>query len=362
MNKYEPVKVPISQLLKEFRLRILPVIVFFVVLLIVLFLWDYRVYNPSFTGRVYADVAYISSPNTGLITNMHVREFDQVHQGDTLAIIVEVDSAQYASQIALINAQIDYVSSSMEPISGWQRNRINLAELRSDLVDQQLNLSSLNLRRQTENARVQRMQELFRNDLVSQELLDDAKLVLDLINDEIEKTAQFIEILENQVEGLDSDLSGNADAALNAALSVHEAELKAIEQEIKPINILAPFSGMIGKIYLQNGAVAPEGEPFLLLESNTPTHIIGYMRQPLTIRPEIGTVVQVRTRTAEKKLIPATITNIGAQISVIDETVQRPGNLLETGLPVKIEIFDMESVGLMPGEFVDVIVNQRDNN
>ena len=360
MNKYEPVKVPLSQLIKEFRLRIFPVIVFFLVLLIVLFLWDYRVYNPSFTGRVYADATLISSPTTGLITNMHVREFDQVNQGDTLAIIVEVDSAQHAAQIDLINAQIEYVSSSMEPISGWQRNRINLAELRSDLVGQQINLSSLHLRSQNENARVQRMQELFTNDLVSQELLDDAKLVLDLINDEIEKTTQYIQSLEKQVERLESDLGGNPDVALNAALRVHEAELKAIEQEIKPIIILAPFSGMIGKIYYQNGSVAPEGEAFLLLESKTPTYIIGYMRQPLTIRPEIGTLVQVRTRTAEKKLIPATVTNIGAQISIIDEMVQRPG-MLETGLHVKIEIFDMESVGLLPGEFVDVIVNQRDN-
>lgn len=358
--KYQPVRVPFSQYLKEFRLRVFPVIVFFVVLMFALYLWDFRVYNPSFTGRVYADATFISSPTTGLIQNMHVREFDRVQKGDTLAIVVVSDSLQYASQIELIRAQIEYVKTSMDPISSWQRNRINLAELKADHASEQLKLSSMYLRREIEESRVNRLQDLFDRSLESRELLDDARLVLNLINSEIAHTEELVRSLDQQITTLDRELGQDEALVLSAALRVHEAELKAIEEEIKPAVIVAPFDGSIGKMFYQNGSIVPDGEPFMIIESEFPTHIIGYMRQPLTVRPEVGMEVQVRTRTAEKRIIPAFITSVGAQITIIDETVQRPGSsMLETGLPVKVEIFDMESLPLLPGEFVDIIVNQR---
>jgi multidrug resistance efflux pump len=145
MQKYTPVPIPLSRRMREFRLRFVPVIVFGVVLLVVMYLWDVRVYNPTFTGKVYAEMALITAPETGLIRGMTVREFDRVSAGDTLAMVVSVDTAVVATQIAVLRANIRLMELSQDPLSDWTRNRLDLAGLRLEMVRETVDRSTSSL-------------------------------------------------------------------------------------------------------------------------------------------------------------------------------------------------------------------------
>ncbi len=363
--QYEPIKVPIKQKLREFRLRIVPVVVFGAVLFFVMYLWDLRVYNPSFIGRVHAEVAMITSPQTGLIKNLMVSEFDRLSKGDPIATIEIADSNLVKSRVAAISSQIDLVKASLDPLSDWQRNRINLASLRIDLVQERVELGTLAIRKNQQMRNVERIEQLFTSNLVSAQELEDANLELDIITSAMDvrqdQIAQFEQYIVN-IESSDQQYGASDSDVLAAAVRVYENELAALEAELQPIVIRAPFDGVVGKLYYSNGSYLPAGELFVHFESETPTHIIGYIRQPLTVRPYIGMIVQVRTRTATKYIAPAVIENVGVQLSLVDEGLQRPGASFETALPVKISLSGLEEIPLIPGEMVDIIISGQRGN
>lgn len=363
--QYDPIKVPLKQKLREFRLRFVPVVVFGFVLFFVMYLWDLRVYNPSFIGRVHAEVAMITSPQTGLITNLMVSEFDRLREGDPIATIVIADSNLIKSRIAAISSQIDLVKATLDPLSDWQRNRINLASLRIDLVQERVELGTLAIRKNQQTRSIERIDQLYASKLVSDQELEDARLELDIINSAIElRQDQIVELEQyiSNIESSDQQFVASDSDVLAAAVRVYENELAVIEAELQPIVIRAPFDGVVGKLYYSNGSYLPAGELFVHFESGTPTHIIGYMRQPLTVRPYVGMIVQVRTRTATKYIAPAVVENIGVQLSLVEEGLQRPGSSFESALPVKISLNGLEEIPLMPGELVDIIISGKRGN
>jgi multidrug resistance efflux pump len=363
--QYEPIKSPFNQKLREFRLRFIPVIVFGAVLIFVIYLWDLRVNNPSFIGLVHAEVAMLTSPQTGLITNMLASDFDRLQTGDPIATIVIVDSYLIKSRIDVILSQIDLVKATLDPLSDWQRNRINLASLRVDLVQERVELSSLEIRKNQQTRNVDRFYQLFKSGLGSAQELEDATLALDLISSEIEVRQQHIIELEDYFSKMkfsDQQYNINETDILTSAIRVYESELAALEAELQPVVIRAPFDGVVAQTFFSNGSYLPAGEVFVRYESSKPTHIIGYIRQPLTVRPHIGMIVQIRTRTAQKFIAPAVIENVGVQLSIMEESLQRPGAHFESALPIKISLSGLEGITLTAGEIVDIIISGQRGN
>jgi membrane fusion protein, multidrug efflux system len=360
MQKYTPVPIPLSRRMREFRLRFVPVIVFGVVLLVVIYLWDVRVYNPTFTGKVYAEMALITAPETGLIRGMTVREFDRVSAGDTLAMVMSVDTAVVATQIAVLRANIRLMELSQEPLSDWTRNRLDLAGLRLDMVRETVDRSTSSLALEQARREAERMRTLRAQQLASAQELELVELALAQLEAEIAARDKAFDALSAQVAGLESDdtrIAASRGDIIAAAVDVYELEIAALQAALRPVAVRAPFDGVVSKVYYFNESYVPRGEPFIQLESEVATHIIGYLRQPLSVRPEPGMVVQVRSRRTEKAILPGYIEQVGAQAMLFEESVQRPG-ILETGLPVKIGLGGLEGLKLIPGELVDVVVRR----
>lgn len=359
-KQYELVPIPFSRRLKEFRLRFIPVIVFAVVVVMVAYLWDMRVYNPTFTGKVYAQVTLITAPETGLIQGMRVQEFDRVQYGDTLAVVVSVDTAIVATQIAVLRATIDLLELTQEPLSDWTRNRLDLAGLRLDIVRETVDRTTTELDLAQTRTEVERIRTLRTRDMASEQQLERAELELAQLEAEMRARNDGLAAMSSRFESLEQDdrrLEMRRGDIIAAAVAVHEQEIAALEAALRPFVVRAPFDGVIARVFFFNNSNVPRGEAFIQLESEVPTHIIGFLRQPLTVRPEPGMLVQVRSRRAEKRITAARLDKIGAQALQFEESVQRPG-LLETGLPVKISLVGLESMGLVPGEFVDIVMQR----
>lgn len=361
MNKpvYEPVKTPLSRKLEYFRLRYLPVIVFLVILGIVISLWNIRVYNPTFVGKVEGDMAWIAAPETGVLTLLAADQFDRMQQGDTLLVIQIADTLQIQSQLEVLRAQIDLLRSGQDPVNNWQRNRINYAGLQLDLMQERIALATLEVRRQQLSRTVSRQQQLAENQLVAAQELELVELELDLVETEIQERDAYIRSMESllgEIDLRDDSYSAETDDPIVAAVRVHEREIEALEQQLKPRVVLAPFDGLVSQVLYPQGTIVPQGGLILRFESITPRRIVGHLRQPLLVRPQPGDQVNIRTRTPDRLTAATTITRVGAQFVLIDETLQRPGIALETGLPLEISLEGLEDMPLVPGEVVDVIL------
>lgn len=358
----DPIQVPFKQRWRDIRTRFVPVIVFGVVLIAVIVLWGERTQQSSFVGKVVADTAYVSAPLSGLVTGFTLQEFDMVEMGDVIAIVMVADSALLKAQMNVFSTQIDLLRATQDPLSDVQRNLIDRISLELDVLNERLELESLSLRKMQMERMNERVQELHRRNLISAQALEDSTLELELVRTAFTAKERLIRQMEREMARLSTYQEGVTQSAsdpIRAGVAALEAEMEAVYQEFKPIVLKAPIAGSVAKVYVRNGANLNAGEPLVLLASPTPTHIIGYVRQPITARPYVGMEVQLRTRTYPKSIAPAIIQNVGAQIMVYDVTLQRGSGFIESGIPVRIGLDGLGHLNLIPGEIVDILIANR---
>ena len=107
--------------------------------------------------------------------------------------------------------------------------------------------------------------------------------------------------------------------------------------------------------YRQAGENVRNGEPILALSAAKPDHIVGYLRQPFMVEPEVGMPVEVRVRYTKPALHFAQILQIGSQSEPITSSlgIPRPGALRDVGLAIKVSV--PNDLRVRPGELVDLI-------
>lgn len=353
MSMLQPIQTPFRQKIREFRTRFVPVITFFVVLVIVISLWGSKTQQSSFIGKVMADTAFVSAPLTGQVQGFTLQEFDVVQAGDVIATVAVADSAMLQAKLDVFRTQIELMKATQEPISDVQRNRINLISLQLDVINETIEFESLNIRRIQLLRDTERMNELFDRNLISPQDLEDANLDLSLVTSAYEAKKSLIADMEREMKRLVTYEDGDP---VSLGISALEAEMEEAYQEFKPIVLIAPISGTVAKVFAPNGAYLRGGDPLVLIASPTPTHIIGYIRQPISIKPHIGMTVQIRTRTYPKQIAEAVIDRTGAQIMVYDANLQRGSGFIESGIPVRISLDGLGHLDLIPGEILDVLV------
>ncbi|SMO47476.1 HlyD family secretion protein [Gracilimonas mengyeensis] len=359
-KKYERIPVPLSQKLKEVRHRIVPLLVFLVVLGFVVYLWDMRVSTPGFTGKVVADSTLVASPYDGTLNQFYLEPFDVVEKGDPVATIIRTDSSYLQSRLQLVESQINQVRSGLEPMVNHQRNIMDYENLRLDHMQNRVEVASLKIREQQLKEAYERAKELYAKDGISEAEYERIESEYLVVKSERESKTELIDQLAGRLENIEQYIIADDVAnPLNAAIDVYEKELKVVEEELKPRTIYAPMSGIVSKVYKHDGEFARAGDQILEIEATEPSYIVGYLRQPFVIEPEEGMEVEVRTRKPSRHFFTSHIVKIGGHIEILEPGMGTPGaSAQESGLPIQIAIRNTGDVTLYPGEFVDIVLER----
>lgn len=359
-KKYDPIPIPMSQRMREFRVRGIPVLIFLIVAGIVALLWQDQIHSPGFMGKVVADSAHVQSPADGIVDQLFISPFDEVKRGDPVARIIRADSAYVRARLDLVRYRVEQVEAGFEPIQNLQRNIIDFENLKLDKVENRIELASLNIRKNRLSMDYQRARELFERGSISEEEFQRVETEFLLVESEVEQTEELIQQLELSIANLEPFMKGDdLRSPLLLAIRAQEQELTVIEEELKPVTVYAPIDGVINRIYKHNNQFVSSGEIMFGIESKDPAYITGFVRQPLRVIPEPGMVVQIRTRKPGREMFNSHILRVGGQIKQIEPNLQRPGSFEETGLPVQIAIVRTDDVELVPGEIVDLVMNPR---
>jgi multidrug resistance efflux pump len=137
-----------------------------------------------------------------------------------------------------------------------------------------------------------------------------------------------------------------------------EAQRILIAAQTKPQVIRAPMAGVISAVLKRTGEKVIRGDSIVVISSLEPERIIGYVRQPLNIRPKLGDTVEVRARSFSRPSAIAKVMKVGTQLEAISPamlpTAMQSQNMQEYGLPILIAL--PKGLNLMPGETVDISV------
>lgn len=355
MDKLSPVPVPASQKWKNFRVQVLPSVVWLGCAFSLLFLWTKHVAPPAMVGQVEFRAIEVSSPSAGALAQLSVQRFQKVKRGEIIARIVTVDPKVIQANLAVISAEVGFLKSRLA--ADIHQNQLDYQRLKLDLMEQKVRLATSRVDLQLANSEYTRAQRLHDGLLISDQELDIAVSKRDALKAEVQEN----ELLVEQTEAALTVLAPTVESAtspesnpLLAAIEVQSQKLRLAEVEMSPVDLIAPMDGMISAVHRQSGENVAAGDAILVISSEEATGIVGYIPATFPTRLEAGMNVIVRSRNASRPEANSEILAVGVQVESIPNRLRLDVTQEETGIPVYVRM--PANLDVFPGEKVDVIV------
>lgn len=352
MERLPKIPSPPRVVLREFAHRVLPAVVFLAVLAAVAMLWQYAPNGRLLTGVAEGLRATVTSPDPGEVTQVLVAPYAEVRQGDPLIVLRRVDRR---GELDALRTRMDLARWQAEP-AATDSTLVDRERLRLDLGRARAELASARVRLEFARDEVRRQEPLIRDRLISEDFHALALRERDETLAEVEANEVLVRETEARLAQLDAmvpppvpaDTAGAQAEEMAAALDATGAE----------ITLVAPADGMVGAWLRQPGEHVLAGDPLLVVHARRAERIVAYAREPLTFQPSQGLAVEVRRRTSPRERFASVVTQVGAQFEPITNAlaVLRPGMLLDTGLPLVIDV--PEGLQVRPGEIVDITLRR----
>ncbi len=326
MNPLPVIPTPPSQRWREFRIRVIPFLVFAGVFAALTVTWRDNVAPPVLVGQVEPITAYVTSPKAGTVAQLNLNRLQQVKAADAVGQIITTDPQILASSLAVIQSEIQLLRVNLQPVIDQQRYAMNYDRIRLDWLSQRVDLATARVRLQLAENDLRRTTELFRDNIVSEKVFDQMKSARDKLQTEVEERSKL------------------------------ESKLRLTEAELSPVTLRAPMDGMVSVINHRSGEAIIAGEAVVTLTALSSNRIIGYLRQPITVEPVVGMPVEVRARSLKRGIARGEILQVGTQLELVDPVLLPPSSFRTPilGLPLLIRL--PPELKLVPGEIVDLAI------
>ena len=366
MSASNIIPTPPSVRWKEFRIRILPGIVFLLSLTAAAYIWKTFIFPGSLVGKIQGRQASVASYKAGWISKLYIQRFQDVTTGDPIAEISTADPRFVESSLDLVRTEIELIRAGMNPAANTQRNAINYDTLRLDWLRHRIDLATAKAEQQRTENEYQRMIKLHEDKLISDSQFEQAKAEMEIQKSAVTERTLISESMEKRIAELGylESANNNPSNQIRLAIQAQEQRLKQLEAELSPIIIKAAISGKISMVYKWEGETVTPGDTIATISAQQSDRIIAYLRQPFHWQPETNMWVEVRTRGFTREGGLGRILAIGDQLQPINESLLPPTkyNVSEEGLPISISLPEPlknrpgERPKVHPGEYVDLTI------
>lgn len=341
---------------REFRIRILPAIVFIVTALVVGWLWTHSLGPVHFVGVATGKTYTLNLPTDGQISRILVKRSQSVSAGDPILEILPATSQLKTATLNRIQAETRQLSLSMEPMSDLQRNALNLEQVLLDQVNTRVERAQAQANAFRALRELERVQNLHEQGIASTSDLDLAKATYEAFQVEVDEKSNYLRALELRIEKLKSagGPESSWQSALQSSLEVKQAELAEIEATMSPVMLFAPGDGVVKKINVFEGQWARAGELGVEIVNPRADHVVGYMREPFSETLAPGDQVEIRTRRTPPTSALTTVESIGPELSIIPANLTASANLAPDARGLTVYIPIPPELNAIPGETISV--------
>lgn len=166
---------------------------------------------------------------------------------------------------------------------------------------------------------------------------------------------QALEAAPAQPAGADATATSKDERlkSLRTALTAREEEVAQLDLVLASLDITAPVSGTVYKVYLRPGQLARAGDIIMEISAEGSNYVVSYLREEQQyIKPTPRMVVDVRPRNDPRRLVQGTVDTVGATVEPVPARQLRDQKIPEWGLPVRLTI--PADSNLRPGEMVNI--------
>ena len=356
MESLPPIPTPPAQRWREFRIQILPLVVFVITLAAIAWMWRNFVQPSGIVGHVETIQANVMSLNDGVITDLSVDHLQFVTNGQVLGQVQITDPETLKASLTAVEADLKVLEARMR--LDKMRNEQSVQQLTLDWLREQalLELAKVNLGLAT--SKLTQMEYLAKEGVVSAYDLNVTRAEKDALDQEILVRTKAIANWQEAIRTTTAANHAENDPVIQAAL---EAKQRELSLTMEPSILKAPMDGIVNVIYRHTREKVTRGEPILTVAAAKSERVVGYLRQPVQNIPSVDDVVVIHTRTQKRQAGEGRIIKVGAQFDPINPALlSADSNRVEMGLPILVSI--PPGMNLSPGEFVDLAIRPGKRN
>lgn len=358
-----PIPTPPAQRWREVRLVYLPRVMFGAAILLVAWMWNDSVAPATLVAEAEVAGTDVRAAQAGVVASLKVALHQNVRAGEIVGHIAAANPRLLEATLAVIRAEVGMLSATMQGATDKQRVALEFERMQLDWMHERVERAELQGRLQQTEADLTRAEPLHRTGVIAEENYEQLKITRASLVAQLDEKSKLIARLEPVLRGLnatDPQAAGlSGESALAAAIKVQETKLKLAEEQLSPVPLVAPISGVVALVLHRAGETVMAGDAVLRITAAKPERLTGYLRQPLPFEPKAGMAAEVRTRTTPARVALTKITHVGAALEVISPTVLAAMRLPPTPAPetaLRIEFELPASLAIRPGEHVDVLV------
>jgi multidrug resistance efflux pump len=350
-DKLPPIPTPASQRWREFRIQVLPFVVFLIVLTGIVLLWKSYVQPVGVIGYADTNLVNVTSLQDGMISELFVERFQTVTNGQIIAIVVNTDPELIKAQVESVQADIKMLAArnavdQQRTDQAYRQFRQELLKLRVDqATDQVQALLATN--------QFQQAEALYKAGSGSLASLESAQAKRDAYAASLDERGKQMSDLQKSLDELAAkEKSGQPDPFAEGI----EKKAKELEFMLKPSHLKSPISGMVSMVHHVKGERILRGMPIVSVTDPETRRIIGYVRQPVTRVPSTNDFVTISTRTQPRQSARSQIIHVGAQLEPINPALLSVDTKrMEVGLPIVVAV--PSGIHLVPGEYINLIID-----
>ena len=359
----QPIPIPVRQHWREFRVVYLPVLSFAGLVVLIGWMWKHYVAPATIIGEVETFRANVISIVPGTLRELTVDRLQTVTNGQQVAVISVLDNDQLNAELTAAEADLRLMQARMD--LDKTRNLDAYSRLRQELALEQLNLELARIHLLQAEGEFERAKRLFDNNLISRGAgsapdgfglrndfgYDVALRDRDTLRAEVAVREKAVSELKTGVQRLRDAGAAEIeprDTAIERALTAQREKLQRLN---RPATLRSPINGFVSVINHLPGEKVTAGEPILVISAEKSDRIIAWVRQPITTRPQVGDVVEVRRLRIGERPFEATVVRVGKQLEEINPTAFSLSQTItraEFGLPLIVKAAD--TLDLIPGE------------
>jgi multidrug resistance efflux pump len=354
-DKLPPIPTPVSQRWREFRIQVLPFVVFLLVLTGIVYLWRSYVQPVGVIGYADTNLVNVTSLQDGIISELFVERFQNVTTGQVIAVVVNTDPELVKAQVesALADIKILAARNAVDQQRTDQAYRVLIQDGLKLRVDQ--STDKINFILATDQAK--REETLYKEGTSSLAALEAIRAKRDAYAAALEERGkQMVDLQKSLDELAAKGKTGEPDPFAEGI----EKKAKELELMLKPSQLKSPINGMVSMVHHVKNERILRGMPVVSISDPETRRIIGYVRQPVSIVPTTNDFVTIVTRTQPRQTARGQILRVGGQLEPINPSLlASDSKRVEVGLPILVEV--PPAIHLVPGEYVNLVIeyNQR---
>lgn len=390
------------------RLHLLPFVVWLGIVACVVGLFAHRSSRFQVLGIAQGQVWQVAATCTGRLKSVPVQLFDEVKQGQTVAVIntlledEQTLEAKLKTELATVTAEIEHLAAQLVPTqdtlladqsdresnriaderrfsAGVENARIRILSLRGLIASDRITLEDLAME-------VKIVEDLLKKGAVAPYELQKAKVQYDSLAKKVEENERLLgqatEDLKQAVRRQDEYRKFQPyNPSVESALDVIRKEMKVQEQMMEgviaqlealkareSVELKAPFDGVVvsiavrtneaialrpgEKIVRRPGEVVTAGDPVMAVAEAQPAEVIAYTSERILGRVREKMPVELVKDREPAQIARSEVVSVGPTVELVPQRLWRNPNVPQWGRPVRVKI--PPGLQLLPGEVVGV--------